>query len=267
MGYEVSCLHSGKCLEVVLKYSDFGFRTSDYDFGGISVEEIDLLLVEDDPMVMAVNLGFIQRVGGFKIVGQAQTGQAALELLRVYQPKLAILDIYLPDINGVQLLKEIRHSGLPTDVIMVTAAQDVETVQKMLRFGVIDYIVKPFKFERLKAALEKYKSYLGRFSGGGAIDQAALDSLMNVSLTEEAQADYIFTQELPKGLREITMHQVIIFLARDHRDYSSEEVAEGVGLARVTARRYLEYLEKIGKVRLESRYGTVGRPVNRYRAI
>lgn len=230
------------------------------------MEDIEILLVEDDPMVMAVNKGFIEQVGGYKIVGDAYTGQKALELLTVLQPKLTILDIYLPDISGVQILKEIRNRGIPTDVIMVTAAQDVETVQKMLRYGAVDYIVKPFKFERLQAALEKYKSFAGKFSNGGAIDQAALDKLMNVSLIGQTQLTER-NLELPKGLRDITLQQVLSFVAKDRQGYSAEEVAEGVGLARVTARRYLEYLEKSGKVRLESRYGTVGRPVNKYRVV
>ncbi|MHB1652246.1 MAG: response regulator [Desulfitobacteriaceae bacterium] len=228
------------------------------------MDEIDLLLVEDDPMVMAVNENFIQRVGGFRIVGEAQTGRKALELLQTLQPKLTILDIYLPDLSGVQILKEIRNGELPTDVIMITAAQDVGTVQEMLRFGAVDYIVKPFKYERLKAALEKYKGYVEKLSEGGALDQTALDSLMNVKLTRESRGGNR-NDDLPKGLREITLQQILGFLARGRLGYSAEEVAEGVGLARVTARRYLEYLEKIGEVRLESRYGTVGRPINKYR--
>lgn len=242
------------------------------------MREIDLYLIEDDPMVMEVNRGFIQQVGGFNIVGEASTGRKALEQLPTLHPQLTIVDIYLPDISGVQIVKEIRDGGIATDIIMITAAQDVETVQKMLRYGVIDYIVKPFKFARLKAALEKYKNYVERIKHGGSLDQAALDQLMYINHLEKVilenelvknkiQEQEISKADLPKGLREITLQQVLHFLAKGGKIYSAEEVAEGIGLARVTARRYLEYLDKIGKVRQESRYGTVGRPVNRYRLL
>lgn len=228
--------------------------------------DIELVLVEDDPMVMAVNEGFIERVGGFRIVGRATSGKIALELILALKPRLAILDIFLPDLNGVQVLKEVRGRGIPTDFVMITAAHDVETVQEMLRFGAIDYVVKPFKFERLKTALEKYKRYVGTLSGGEALDQAALDSLMNMQTVGEFYLGSTANSgELPKGLREITLSQILNFLTGTDKGYSAEEVAEGIGLARVTARRYLDYMEKTGIVRLETRYGTVGRPVNKYR--
>lgn len=225
--------------------------------------EIELVLVEDDPMVMAVNEGFIERVGGFRIVGKATSGKKALELILTRRPRLALLDIYLPDLSGVQVLKEVRRHNVPTDFVMITAAHDVETVQEMLRYGAIDYIVKPFKFVRLKTALDKYKRYAGTFSGGETLDQAALDSLMNMSIAN--QADLERREELPKGLREITLSQIVAFLSEGEKGYSAEDVAEAIGLARVTARRYLDYLEKTGRVRLETRYGSVGRPVNKYR--
>lgn len=238
------------------------------------MREIELFLVEDDPMVMEVNKEFIQQIGGFRVVGEASTGQKALDQLPIFHPQLTIVDIFLPDISGMQIVKEIRDQGIATDIIMITAAQDVGTVQKMLRYGIIDYIVKPFKFARLKAALEKYKIYVERIKGGGSLDQAALDQLMYLGLNLEKTAynsglgkigvQEMSKGELPKGLREITLQQVLRFLARRGRGYSAEEVAEGIGLARVTARRYLEYLEKIGKVCQESQYGTVGRPVNKY---
>lgn len=239
------------------------------------MKEIQLLLVEDDPMVMEVNKGFIQQVGGFKVIGEASTGQKALAMLPHLHPQLTIVDVYLPDISGAQIVKEIREMGIATDIIMITAAQDVETVQKMLRYGVMDYVVKPFKFARLKASLEKYKNYVDRIRDGKALDQKALDQMMymsrdiDITINSGARADWvsgldIAKVELPKGLREITLQQVLYFLNKENRACSAEEVAEGIGLARVTARRYLDYLERIGKVRQESRYGTVGRPINKY---
>lgn len=228
------------------------------------MEEISLVMVEDDPMVMEVNRGFIEQTGGFTIRGAAATGREGIALIKDLRPQLVVLDIYLPDINGVRVLKEIRRQGLPTDVIMVTAAHDVETVQSLLRCGVVDYIIKPFKFIRLKAALDKYKMYQGKIRSGGAICQQELDDLIRVSVKNMANGSDAL-EDLPKGLREITLQQVLNCLNNSKQGLSAEEVAVSVGLARVTARRYLDFLEKSRKVNLETQYGTVGRPVNRYR--
>ena len=227
------------------------------------MEDISMVMVEDDPMVMEINRDFIEQTGGFAINGTATTGREGLTLIKAIRPQLIILDIYLPDFSGIRVLKEIRHLGLPTDVIMVTAAHDVDTVQSLLRFGVIDYIIKPFKFIRLKAALDKYKMYLGKIRLGGAIGQKELDDLINAAPQPGKSGPNDFA-ELPKGLREITLQQVLNCLTSSEHGLSAEEVAIAAGLARVTARRYLEFLEKSGKARLETQYGTVGRPVNRY---
>lgn len=138
---------------------------------------IDLILVEDDPMVMSVNESFIQRIGGFQVVNTARTGRLALELIEKHKPRLVILDIYLPDMTGIEILKELRRQGTPTDVIMITAADDLAVVQNAIRFGVIDYIIKPFKFERIQAALEKYRTYSDKFKDHGVINQEQLDNL------------------------------------------------------------------------------------------
>lgn len=228
------------------------------------MEDINLVMVEDDPMVMEVNKGFIEQTGGFTIKGTATTGREGLTLIKAIRPQLVVLDIYLPDISGIRVLKDIRRQGLPTDVIMVTAAHDVDTVQSLVRFGVIDYIIKPFKFIRLKAALDKYKMYQGKIRLGGAIAQEELDDLIKAAPQTGETGSNDFA-ELPKGLREITLQQILNCLTASEHGLSAEEVAIAVGLARVTARRYLEFLEKTGKAHLETQYGTVGRPVNRYR--
>ncbi len=233
-----------------------------------SIEEkrtnpIDMVLVEDDPMVMAVNEGFIKRIKGFSIISTARTGQDAVKLIQSLRPRLVILDIYLPDLDGIQVLKEIRRQGIPSDVIMITAAQDVSTVQDVLRFGVVDYIIKPFKFERIQAALNNYQSYSDQLQDRGEMNQEDLDRLIKIQTMGEVESNRS-RDGLPKGLREITLQKVFHLLKEKQISLSAEEVAEGVGLARVTARRYLEYLEKNGKIYLETQYGSVGRPINKY---
>lgn len=211
-------------------------------------------------MVVEVNTGFVNAVPGFQVIGAAMTGSEALSMIEELAPQLVLLDIYLPDMDGVATLEEIRRRQMPTDVIMVTAARDAETVRNVFRYGAVDYIIKPFKFERLKNALHYYAAMHSCLQDRDIISQQELDELTSNRLAEGERG------ETPKGLSEVTLRQVLLFLIKAGRPLSAYEVSEGLGIARVTARRYLEYLEKIGKVSLEIKYGGVGRPVNRYRA-
>ncbi|MBS4022732.1 MAG: response regulator [Dethiobacter sp.] len=218
---------------------------------------IRTVIVEDDPMVMQVNTQYINDIGCFDIVGTAESGSIAVEIIRGLLPDLVILDIYLPDKSGIEVLKELRSCNIPTDVILVTAARDVEAIQHAFRYGAVDYIIKPFKYSRLKSALESYKLLHSKLHRKGSLDQEEIDQLaMNKTRAQE--------EDLPKGLNEVTLRQVLLYLLKKSQALSAEEVADGVGLARVTARRYLDYLEKMGKLNLEIQYGSVGRPVNRY---
>lgn len=219
---------------------------------------IRTLIVEDDPMVMQVNRQYLEEIGGFDIVGTAESGILALQEIRRLLPDLVILDIYLPDLSGIQILKELRTSNIPADVVLVTAARDVDAIQNAFRYGAVDYIIKPFKFSRLKSALDSYKLLHSKLNRLKALDQEELNGL--------AMTKIRLQEELPKGLNEVTLRQVLLYILKSNRSLSAEEVAEGVGLARVTARRYLDYLEKNGQLTLEVQYGSVGRPVNRYRA-
>jgi len=219
---------------------------------------IEVLIVEDDPMVVEINRGFITTISGFRVTGVARSGREAIEMIKELTPNLVLLDIYLPDIDGITALQEIRRLGFPTDVIIVTAAQDVDTIQKGFRYGAIDYIIKPFKFTRLKSALNCYATMHNRFKRYNQMNQTEIDSL---AFGRGQQVN----DDVPKGLNEITLKQIYLYLLKESASLSAEEVADGVGLARVTARRYLDFLEKSGKVVLELQYGSVGRPVNRYK--
>ena len=227
--------------------------------------KVNVVIVDDDPMVVEINKGFVTAVPGFEVVGTASSGKETLEIIKEKKPSLTLMDIHLPDIDGVQLLQKFRELSLPVDVIAITAANDVETVQKVFRYGAIDYIIKPFKFTRLKTALNYYYNLHNLFSQNTKLSQSTIDRLnpklvMQAETTEEKE-------EVPKGINEITLRQIYQYLKKKNTPLSAEEVATGVGLARVTARRYLDFLEKSNRVILELQYGSVGRPINRYRTI
>ncbi|MFC4182324.1 response regulator [Saccharococcus thermophilus] len=219
-----------------------------------------VLLIEDDPMVQEVNRQFIEQVKGFHVIGIAGNGMEGIQLIRALHPDLVIIDIYMPHKDGLETLKEIRSEGYEVDVIAITAASDIDTVRRVLQNGAFDYIMKPFKFERLKQALENYHAFRQTLAEKETLTQKELDALLQTAEQQTSTPHY----ELPKGLNEVTLQKIVHYLQKQTSPVSAEEVAEGVGIARVTARRYLEYLEKKGKVTLDVQYGGIGRPVNRY---
>ncbi|XEC93332.1 response regulator [Paenibacillus tarimensis] len=232
-----------------------------------------VLLIEDDPMVQEVNRMFIEQIPGFEVVGAAGNGSEGLRLIRELMPDLVILDVFMPSLGGVETLRQLRTAALPVDVIVVTAAKDAETIRTMLRGGAFDYIIKPFKLERIKKTLERYRKHQEAWKDDPAINQDELDRLLHTPASvlmsseppQDMTAGFTFEQDdLPKGLNAVTLKQVLQVMERSEDGLSAEDTADRVGIARVTARRYLDFLEKSGRVKLEINYGGIGRPVNRY---
>lgn len=220
---------------------------------------IKVLLVEDDLMVQEVNKEFINRVDGFEVIGLAGNGIEGMEQIRRMSPDLVIIDLYMPMMDGLETLHLLREESHPVDVIVITAASDIHTVRQFIQQGAFDYIMKPFKFERIKQALENYRAFRNRLLDDGEISQRELDELL---FQKEQDEDLT---SLPKGLNAVTLKKIISYLNQIDTSVSAEEVAEAVGAARVTVRRYLDYLEKSGKVQIDIQYGGIGRPMNRYR--
>jgi two-component system response regulator DctR len=220
---------------------------------------LKVVLVEDDPMVREVHRQFIEKIEGFIIVGIASNGIEGVKLVKECKPDLAIIDIYMPHLGGVEMLRELRSEAFSIDVIVVTAASDIETVHLVLQQGAIDYIMKPFTFERIKKSLENYRLYRQRLIEKKTLRQDELDQLL---FFDSKEVDEL--ESLPKGLNSNTLTKITTFISHEKIPVSADEVAESIGMARVTARRYLEYLEKEGKVKIHIHYGGVGRPVNRY---
>ncbi|MFC4769302.1 response regulator [Effusibacillus consociatus] len=226
------------------------------------MEDIRLVIVEDDPMVMEVNSEFVSKIDGYKIAGKAFTGAEALLVIKKTDPDLVLLDYFLPDMDGLSILKEIRRQELPVDVILVTANRSPDHIQQILRCGAVDYIFKPFRFERIQTALEQYRYMHKKLRENQQLEQADMD-LITGRRVQQSEANG--TTWLPKGLNERTLQQILQYLIEQKDPLSAEDVAAGTGLARVTVRRYLEYLQKKGIIQLEIQYGSIGRPVNRFK--
>ncbi|MCA2211858.1 response regulator [Jidongwangia harbinensis] len=220
---------------------------------------IRVLVVDDDFMVAKVHRGFVDRVAGFTTVGVAHTGTDALARVAELRPDLVLLDIYLPDLSGLEVLRRLRAAGGGgPDVLAVTAARDVETVRSALRGGVVHYVLKPFGFDVLRDRLERYAAAYRRLAAtADDVAQSDVDAVF-VALRTGAAA-------LPKGLTADTSRLIANAMRDTDGDLSAEECAERIGLSRVSTRRYLEHFVAAGKAEVRLRYGSAGRPQRRYR--
>lgn len=223
-------------------------------------ETIKVLIVEDDPMVADINRKFTEAVEGFTVLATVKTGKEAIDFLNRRLVDLIILDIFLPDKSGLEVLATIRRDDRPVDIIMITAADDSATVGRVLRYGVVAYIAKPFKFDRYRATLEAYRNFRAKLTKKQSLAQEDIDGLLAVTPVAPQE-------DTPKNLNTQTMNMIIDFMAEQTEALSAEEVAAGVGLARVTARRYLEHMVQQGLLRKTMEYVAVGRPVHRFRIV
>ncbi|MFE5942905.1 response regulator [Streptomyces sp. NPDC056480] len=219
---------------------------------------IDVLVVDDDVLVARINAAYVAKVPGFRVVATAHSTAEALAALDEQPVDLILLDHYLPDENGLAAVRQLRARGHQCDVIMVTAARDVATVQAAMRHGALQYLVKPFNFAGLRAKLEAYATLRHTLENGGEAEQAEVDRIFGVLSAGSVAPD------LPKGHSPTTAELVRQVLLAAAGPLSAQEIAERAGVSRQTAQRYLKLLERTGRVRLSLRYGETGRPEHRY---
>lgn len=219
---------------------------------------IRVLIVDDDFMVARIHCGFVARVEGFEVCGSAHTGADALSMAARLTPDLILLDLYLPDRFGLDVLGDLRAAGLDCDVMVITAAKELDAVRAALRHGVIDYVLKPFGFPDLAERLARYALRRQLLTGAEVGDQTEIDRVL-------ARVGNNSGAALPKGLSPETVTLVTRALRDAEGTLSATEVAEVIGISRVSARRYLEHFVRTGRAEVNLRYGTTGRPERRYR--
>jgi response regulator of citrate/malate metabolism len=219
---------------------------------------IRVLIIDDDFMVAKVHAGFIQRTPGFSVVGAAHSGAEALVKTRDLRPDLVLLDIHLPDANGLDLMLQLREIAPELDVLVISAAREVETVRRALRGGIVHYLIKPFSQADLQERLEHYRSaYQSLDASKDVAEQSDVNRVFGVERQETTE------RPLPKGCSPETLKMVEGVLRSARTDLSAAEVADLLGTSRVSARRYLEYLHDEARVEVRLKYGA-GRPERRY---
>jgi two-component system, CitB family, response regulator MalR len=223
---------------------------------------ISVLIVEDDPMVAKFNKYYLEQVGGFSLKGVASSAEEAFKVLHKEKIDLILLDIYMPGIDGLQLLAELRKMDKSIDVIVISAARDSLSIKKAIQYGAADYLIKPFEFQRFSSALCAYRDREKFIKNQELLSQEDLD---NHFLNKEQGSNLI---EFPKGLAKDTLKLVWdAILQMDETVFSTEEIAEVLGISRVSIRKYLNFLEEIGSIKKEVIYGSLGRPTYKYKRV
>ncbi len=221
---------------------------------------IGVLIVDDDFMVAKVHAGFVAALASFEVVGTASTGAQALAEIERLRPDLVLLDVYLPDMTGLEILRRLRAAGSQVDVIVISAARDVESIRSALHGGVLHYLVKPFDRRTFEARLRDYAALRKDLGGLEEAGQVDVDRVFGFS--RGAPEPPVAT---PKGIAPETLQLVRETLAAAGPDgLSATECSERTGLARVSARRYLEQMVAQQEADVRQKYGTAGRPERRF---
>lgn len=252
---------------------------------------INVLIIDDDPMVSHLNRKYTEMVSGFKVLAEINIdNEMKIAEAKLNKADLLLLDIYLPGKSGIELLKEIRASNKNIDIIIISASKDPLHISEAMKWGVVDYLIKPFDFNRLKQSLNDYKKLKLRLDGSVDLGQKDIDSLMgknkfngehqnlknNKANKQETKAaenkdgldkkDKII-QYLPKGLNEMTLTKIQEFMENKEELLTTKTIAREVKLSRVTVQRYLKYMLAQEIVKVSKKYGTVGRPKHYYKLI
>lgn len=217
---------------------------------------ISTLIIEDDYHVATIHAAYVRRVKGFTVAGHASTVATARAEIGRLAPALVLLDLYLPDGHGLDLLRETLERPNRPDFLVITAARDMASVRAAMQLGTVHYLVKPFRFAQLEERLITYRNLHARLAQAREAEQDEVDALYGL-LRGPAP--------LPKRQSGPTMARIREHLRGAGADLSAADIASRIGISRSTAQRYLAELDRQGVVELSLHYGSAGRPEHRYR--
>lgn len=222
--------------------------------------DFNVLIVEDDPRIAEIHRHFTEKIVGFTVCGIAGTLEDAEKISELLKPDLILLDLYFPEGLGTEILWKLRARHQATDVILITAAKELEPLQEAMRGGVFDYILKPVMFPRFQEALQRFQDHRQQLQVDNTINQQDVDRLLH-PYKDVNPGEPVY----PKGIDPLTLKKIRTVFEQPHQEgFSAEEVGQQIGASRTTARRYLEYLTAAGQLSAELIYGAVGRPERKY---
>jgi len=224
------------------------------------MDNLTVVIAEDDPKIAEIQSRFISKIEGFEVVGIGNSIAESEEIIDVFRPDLVLLDVFFPDGNGVDLLWKIRRLYKNIDVIFITAAKEVGTLQEAIRGGAFDYVLKPMTFSRFQSTLNKFFEHRHKLEKITSLDQTEVDQIIHPA-QESIESDV----RMPKSINPLTLEKVEEeVLKLDSAGVNAEDIGLQIGISRTTARRYLEFLVSKGTVKPSLVYGSVGRPERLY---
>jgi two-component system CitB family response regulator/two-component system response regulator DcuR len=224
------------------------------------MNKISVMIVEDDLKIIEIHKMFIEKIKGFEVVGVSDNIEDAKKMVEILNPDLILLDLFFPKGHGMDLAYDVRTNKQSSDIILITAAQEIESLRNALRVGIFDFIIKPVIFDRFKESLLRYKEHKKKLSENKILNQEFIDTYF-----VKNSKKFSYEENIPKGIDVVTLKKIKeIFLKPDICGLTAMEVGKMVGASRSTARRYLEYLVSINYLYTDHDYGTVGRPVRKY---
>lgn len=210
--------------------------------------QVRVLILDDDFRVAQLHQGIIEEHPGFTATETVRSLAEARDSMRAALPDLLVADVFLPDGDGISL---VRESGI--DAILISAADDAATVRRALRSGAVGYLVKPFERRALSSLLDRYLRYRNLLSGERALHQDDVDRALAI----------LHGAGEPVSVSRSATEQLVLAALGDG-EHSAAEVGERVGISRATAQRHLAALAARAIVEVRLNYGTTGRPEHRY---
>ncbi len=221
-----------------------------------------VMIVEDDAKIAELHRRYLEQIDDFEVIGIATSCAEAQVQIEILKPELLLLDVYLPDGTGIEILNTLRGQNHQCDVILITAARDVDTLQQAMRGGVIDYLLKPVMFPRLESALQKYRDRRVQLDRASGLDQSMVDDMLQTNRSSTNSEEH-----LPKGIDGVTLEKIRMLFNESSEGLTADEAGLQIGASRTTARRYLEFLISAGELQADVNYGSVGRPERCYKRV
>lgn len=219
----------------------------------MSVSPLKVVVIDDDFMIAKLHAKFVDQNPDYSVVGIANHYAEALRVVKETEPDILLLDVYMPDSSGIDLLREIRALRIPCDVILITASKELKAVEEGFRFGIFDYLIKPFDLELLENSLTKYMKFKRKLDTSTQVSQGMVEDLKKLR-------SHSYAKPVSSGIDFRTLELIKKCLMLQHAPLSAEEMAKLAGLSRSTARTYLAYLVEQNLVEEELVYGSIGRP-------
>lgn len=225
------------------------------------MDSISTLIIEDEPMLAEILVDTFKQSPQFHVIGIADKVESAKKQIRLYQPELILLDNFLPDGKGIDLIRHTFNTQYSGRIIFITADNHMDTISEALRMGVFDYLIKPVHYQRLQHTLERFARYRSSLRSSEQASQTHVDALFNIQAKEHLNEP---TGGL-RGIDETTLGRVLQIFGDEQAVHTADSLARLLGSSKTTARRYLEQCVKNNQLEAEISYGKVGRPERIYR--